>query len=303
MKLRFLAALLALPLLADGPPDKIDVTVAGKPFTTFYSGADAWKPYLAPLRSASGKIVTRHFPMEKVEGESHDHVHHRGLWFSYDDVNGVKFWESDPAYVKSKSNLGKIVVQRAALKDGGRTLEMVANWNDSSGKPLLVESRTMTFSGDSNTRTIDFDITLTASEKVVFGDTKEGAFAIRLADVLAEKKGTGKMTNAEGKTGMKDIWGQRSNWVDYSGTIDGENLGVAIFDHPANPSHPVRWHARDYGLFALNPWGQHAFDANAEEAHMTVPEGSSLHFRWRVVIHAGDTESAHIADLYKKYAK
>ena len=303
MKLRFLAALLALPLLADGPPDKIDVTVAGKPFTTFYSGADAWKPYLAPLRSASGKIVTRHFPMEKVDGESHDHVHHRGLWFSYDDVNGVKFWESDPAYVKTKANLGKIVVQRAALKDGGRTLEMVANWNDASGKPLLVESRTMTFSGDSNTRTIDFDITLTASEKITFGDTKEGAFAIRLADVLAEKKGTGKMTNADGKTGMKDVWGQRSNWVDYSGTIDGEQLGVAIFDHPANPSHPVRWHARDYGLFALNPWGQHAFDPNAEEAHMTVPEGGSLHFRWRVIIHSGDTESAHIAALYQKYAK
>ena len=303
MKLRFLAALLALPLLGDGPPDKIDVTVAGKPFTTFYSGADAWKPYLAPLRSASGKIVTRHFPMEKVDGESHDHVHHRGLWFSYDDVNGVKFWESDPAYVKTKANLGKIVVQRAALKDGGRTLEIVANWNDASGKPLLVESRTMTFSGDSNTRTIDFDITLTASEKITFGDTKEGAFAIRLADVLAEKKGTGKMTNADGKTGMKDVWGQRSNWVDYSGTIDGEQLGVAIFDHPANPSHPVRWHARDYGLFALNPWGQHAFDPNAEEAHMTVSEGGSLHFRWRVIIHSGDTESAHIAALYQKYAK
>ncbi len=303
IKSHFLVPILALPLLAQPVPDKIDVNIDGKPFATFNSGMDAWKPFLAPLRSASGKIVTRHFPMEKVEGESKDHPHHRGLWFSYDDVNGVKFWENDPSY--TRPNIGKIVVKRAALKDGAgsKTIDAVFDWNDPSGKTLLVESRAMTFSGDSSTRTIDFDITLTASDKVVFGDTKEGAFAIRLADALAEKKGTGKMVNAEGKVGMKDVWGQRSNWVDYSGAIDGEKLGVAMFDHPANPAHPVRWHSRDYGLFALNPWGQHAFDPKAEESHMTLAPGGSLHFRWRVLIHAGDTESAHIAELYQKYAK
>ncbi|HYL75648.1 MAG TPA: PmoA family protein [Bryobacteraceae bacterium] len=303
MKSFFLAPILALPLLAQPVPDKIDVNIDGKPFATFNSGTDAWKPFLAPLRSASGKIVTRHFPMEKVEGESKDHPHHRGLWFSYDDVNGVKFWENDPSY--TRPNIGKIVVKRAALKDGAgsKTINAVFDWNDPSGKTLLGESRTMTFSGDSSTRTIDFDITLTASDKVVFGDTKEGAFAIRLADALTEKKGTGKMVNAEGNVGMKDVWGKRSNWVDYSGAIDGEKLGVAMFDHPANPGHPVRWHARDYGLFALNPWGQHAFDPKVEESHMTLAPGGSLHYRWRVLIHAGDTESAHIADLYQKYAK
>jgi Methane oxygenase PmoA len=303
MKSLFLAPILALPLLAQPVPDKIDVNVDGKPFTTFYTGADANKPFLAPLRSASGKIVTRHFPMEKVDGESHDHLHHRGLWFSYDDVNGVKFWENDPSY--TKGTIGKIVVKKAVLKKGAgaQTIEGVFDWNDPTGKTLLVESRTMTFSGTSTTRTIDFDITLTASEKVVFGDTKEGAFAIRLADVLAEKKGTGKMVNAEGKVGMKDVWGQRSNWVDYSGAIDGEKLGVAMFDHPMNPGHPVRWHARDYGLFALDPWGQKAFDPTQEESHVTLTPGASLHYRWRVLIHEGDAESAHIADLYQKYAK
>jgi len=305
MKTLLLPALLVLPLLGQpgSVPEKIDIDVAGKPFTTFYSGADANKPYLAPLRSASGKIVTRHFPMEKVEGESRDHLHHRGLWFSYDDVNGIKFWENDPSY--KHPNMGRIVTMQADLKDGNasKTLKTVFNWNDPSGKTLLVESRTMTFSGNATLRTIDFDITLTASEKVVFGDTKEGAFAIRLADALTEKKGSGKMVNAEGLEGMKDVWGKRSNWVDYSGTLDGEQLGVAIFDHPSNPGHPVYWHARDYGLFALNPWGRHAFDPSAEESHATVPAGGSLRFRWRVVIHPGDAASAHIADLYRRYAK
>ena len=91
-------------------PDKIDVDLDGKPFTTFHSGLGEGKPYLAPLRSASGKIITRRFPMETIAGESRDHLHHRGLWFSYDDVNGVKFWENDPSYKDPRT--GRIVATK-----------------------------------------------------------------------------------------------------------------------------------------------------------------------------------------------
>lgn len=292
--------ILALPIFAQ-VPDQIDINLDGKPFTTFHSGAAEGKPYLAPLRSASGKIITRRFPMENIAGESRDHLHHRGLWFSYDDVNGVKFWENDPTYTNPK--VGRIVVTKADWNPSSKTLETVFNWNDHGGKTVLVEHRVMKFGATPTLRTIDFDIILTAPEKVVFGDTKEGAFAIRLADALTEKSGSGKMTDAEGKQGMAAIWGKRSAWVDYSGTLEGEKLGVAIFDHPSNPGHPEHWHARDYGLFALNPWGQHAFDPSAEEAHATVEAGGSLHFRWRVVIHEGDAASAHIADLYREFTK
>jgi hypothetical protein len=299
-KYLWLSTILLLPLLGQ-VPNKIDIDLGGKPFTTFHSGAEEGRPYLAPLRSASGKIITRRYPMEKVAGESRDHMHHRGLWFSYDDVNGIKFWENDPSY--KDPHIGTIVARKADWKPGSNTLETVFDWNDHSGKTLLVERRKTTFRATPTLRIMDFDITLTAPEKVVFGDTKEGAFAIRLADALTEKTGSGKMVNAEGQQGMANIWGKRSNWVDYSGTIDGEQLGIAIFDHPSNPGHPVHWHARDYGLFAVDPWGQHAFDPAAEEAHMTLPAGESLRFSWRVVIHAGDTAGAHIAELYREFVK
>ena len=242
-------------------PDKIDVQIDGKPFTTFNYGKDAGKPFMAPLRSADGKIVTRHWPMENIEGESRDHPHHRGLWFSYDDVNGVKFWENDPSY--TKPNIGHIVVKKAHSEDGKREGKLMVqmDWADPKGKVLLVEDRTMTFHATPpDLRIIDFDIKLTAREQVVFGDTKEGAFAIRLADSMTEKNKGGRMINAEGKSYMKDVWGKRSNWVDYSGTVEGEKLGVAIFDNPENPRHPTYWHSRDYGLFALDPFGQKAFD-------------------------------------------
>src|SRR5439155_3395463 len=130
-----------------------------------------------------------------------------------------------------KPHMGREVVRSADWKNG--TLMAVIEWRDPEGKVLLVENRDMTFAGDARLRTIDFHITLTAAQDVTFGDTKEGAFAIRLAEPFTEKKGL-KIVDADGRTGMKNVWGKRSNWVDYTGEVDGEKLGVAIFDHPRN---------------------------------------------------------------------
>lgn len=301
---KWCGVVLLLPLAAQ-VPDKIDIDVDGKPFTTFHAGADVNKPYLWPLRSADGKLVTRRWPMETDTGESHDHPHHRGLWFSYDEVNGVHFWGNDPSQAAKDPKSGKIVAKKAVLKNGtkGKTLTTEFDWNGPDGHTLLRENRVMTFLSGPQLRMIDFDITLTAAEKVVFGDTKEGAFAIRLADSMTEKSKGGEMVNAEGARGMDRVWGKRSNWVDYSGMVDGEKLGVAMFDAPSNPHHPTYWHSRDYGLFALDPFGQHAFDPAQPESHWTVEAGKSIRFRWRVVIHAGDEKSAGIAEMYERWSK
>ena|ERR1700733_295476 len=281
-------------------PEDVAINVDGKPFTVFHLGEKNNKPFLAPLRSASGKIVTRGFPMENIPGESRDHLHHTGLWFSYDDVNGVKFWENDPSY--TKPNIGRIVVVHTETKDGDKSgiLTATMEWRDPAGKVLLVENRDMTFYSDPKLRIIDFHITLTAAQEVTIGDTKEGAFAIRLTDNFTERKGA-KIVDANGRTDMKNVWGKRSNWVDYTAEVDGERLGVAMFDHPQNPHYPTYWHARDYGLFSLNPFGQNSFDENMAENKTKLAKGQKLTFRWRVVIHPGDAVSGGVADLYKQY--
>ena len=302
---RLLTLLLAagcLPAQVRLAKDLISVNVDGKPFTVFHYGAESGKPYLAPIRSASGKIVTRRFPMEAAAGDSTDHLHHTGLWFSYDDVNGVKFWENDPSY--KHPNMGKIVVRSADFQEGDKagSISAVLEWRGPKGELLIVENRKMIFHSDPKLRIVDFEITLTAGEDLTFGDTKEGAFAIRLAETLTEKKG-GKMVNAAGATGMAQVWGKRSDWVDYSGEVEGEKLGVAILDYPQNPRHPTYWHARDYGLFALDPFGAHAFDATQPESHWQLPKGKQLVFRWRVVVHPGDAQSGGVAALYSDWIR
>jgi hypothetical protein len=291
---------------------RIAVDIDGKPETVFYVGAETAKPYLHPLRSASGKIVTRHYPMEMVPGESRDHPHHRGLWFSHGDVNGTDFWSNEP---KQTPHTGRIVLTKPAqIESGAKSGRIHAEfeWRDASGKPLLTESRTMVFYADPVLRTIDLDILLKAVDKVKFGDTKEGTFAIRLAAGLEEPdpklpalpKRTGRRLNAEGATGEAGIWGKRSDWVDHFGEIDGEKLGVAILDHPANPRHPTYWHSRAYGLFAANIFGVHDFEQDrSKDGSLTLEPGATLRFRYRVIIHPGDAKSADIAGLYSKYAR
>lgn len=301
-------ALLCLPLGAQvqfqQAADHIDISIDGKPFATFHYGEDSPKPFLAPLRTAGGIVVTRGFPMEKIEGESRDHPHHRGLWFTHGDVNQIDFWANEPG---AKGRKGKVKLEKILSVKGGRkegAIRATFLWVDDAGEPLVRETRTMTFYSDPALRVLDFDATLTAVRKAVFGDTKEGFFAIRLRDAMRERGGTGRMINAEGKSGMREVWGKASPWVDYSGTLDGVKLGVAILDHPKSFRHPTYWHARDYGLFAANAFGLHDFfnDKTKNGSH-TLEPGQSIRFLYRVIIHPGDTESAGIAKHFAEYAK
>jgi hypothetical protein len=291
-----LRALLVL-MLTNGLPgavvlihnaSRIDVEIDGKPFTSLYYGPDAPKPYLHPLRSASGKIVTRRFPMEPVPGETKDR-HHRGLWFGYKDVNGFNFWENEFSYNDPKA--GKVVTYSIDTTAPG-AIRGVFGWLNPAGEEILEEQRTMTFRGTADTREIDVDVTFRAVLKTTFGDSKDGFFAVRVTDALAET-GTGTITNSSGGRGMKETWGKRANGVDYSGQIEGEKVGVTVIEDPASFQYPPRWHVRDYGLLAANPFGAHAFDPAEPASPVTLEPGKSVHLRYRVIIHGADGTFPH----------
>lgn len=307
--------LVALPLsaqvrIAQHGIEYISVEIKGKPFTEFFIGPETNKPYLHPLRSASGKIVTRGYPMEEVPGESHDHPHHRGLWFAHGDVNGFDFWGNETRGPK----FGRIVLSKidnlTSGKDSG-TLDATFDWRDSAGNVLLTEVRRMIFYSQPKLRTVDFDLNLTARRQVIFGDTKEGTFALRVASALEEPHSgapaqpprTGHIVDSQGRESEKQVWGKRADWVDFYGVVEGEPLGIAIFDHPSNPRHPTYWHARGYGLFAANIFGLRDFvNDKTKDGSLALAPGESLRFRYRVVIHPGDASTAHVARLYQDYS-
>jgi hypothetical protein len=129
---------------------------------------------------------------------------------------------------------------------------------------------------------------------LVFGDTKEAGFlAIRVNPSMNADK-DGHMRNVYGAADEVGCWSKPSHWMDYYGPIDDEVAGFAVFDHPNNFRYPTAWHVRGYGLFAPNRW------IFKPEHHLAKDESMAL--RWRVIIHAGDTDSADIRNRFLDFA-
>ena len=321
----FSILLLSLPLACaqvkiTADDTRIHVEIAGKPYADFVVKSDeAMKPYLYPLRAADGTIVTRHWPMEKVSAiEPVDHQHQRGVWFGPDDVNGFDFWNNEVSYKtpnRGLTKLNKVGDLKSGKKEG--SIAATFDWIDPRGTKIVEESRVMTFHDLPKLRIVDFEINLDAITNVKFGDGKDCCFGMRLNPQLQETKVIktrgqpdqtipglpGVITNAEGKTTEKEVWGKPSDWCDYSGQIDGDEVGIAIFDHPKN-SRRARWHVRGYGLFAANPFGVSAFTGDkTQDGSVTLKPGEKLHFKYRVVIHPGDVKSADVAKLWAEYVK
>jgi hypothetical protein len=293
--------------------DRVRVEIAGELFTEYvFTGAN--RPYLHPVRAADGTPMTRDFPMKRQTGEDEDHPHHRSLWFAHSDVNGVDFWNEDNA--GSPRPKGKIV-HDALLEanSGGVGLIRARNrWVAPDGRVYCTDDRTIRFAGDANQRTIDFEVILRAPSDapVDFNDDKDGVLALRLAPWLnmprgkAARKftgGQGQIVNAKGDRDAS-AWGKRAEWCDFHAERNGRVYGVAIFNHPQNLRHPTWWHARDYGLFAANPFGWADFDRTAkpDAGNYRIPAGGSLTLRYRVLLHSGDEKTALLAEHYAEYA-
>lgn len=292
--------------------DRVDVTIDGKPFTSYRFGGVV-KPILFPVIGPTGAGLTRQWPMvEGVAGEPADHPHHESLWFTYGAVNGHDFWSSHSRAQKPAARSGPRVEQTAIVaSESGPTgvLETANRWLAADGKPVCTDTRRMLFAADDGARTIDYAITIRADHgPVVFGDTKEGAMGLRVRPELQPKDSNGSrgaagvIVDADGRRNAA-VWGKTSRWVDYSGPLDGGVAGVAILDHPGNLRHPTHWHAREYGLFAANPFGSHDFGGPKEQGGHTIPAGGSLTLRYLFVLHQGDAATAAIEDRWRRWAE
>jgi hypothetical protein len=308
---------------------RVDILINDQPFTSYLWPTTLAKPVLYPLRSARGTLVTRGYPLEPRPGERTDHPHHAGLWFNYGSVNGIDFWNnSDAIKPEDKHKMGTVYHRKIVTAKGGSdsgVLESEADWNTADQNTLLKEHTRLVFRGDTNTRSIDWISTLTAqNEKVIFEDDKEGLLGMRVArplempsdkpEVFTDASGrpttvpkldnsgvNGAYVTSEGKTGDA-AWGTRGKWCNLSAFVDGEAVTISIFDHPSNTNFPAYWHARGYGLFAVNPLGRKIFTNAKEPAlNFTLAPNQSVTFRYRVLITSGKATAESTEAAYKEF--
>jgi len=271
------------------------VEIDGKLFAEYVTDFNG-TPIVWPIVGPTGKHMTRAYPMGEGPNERKDHLHHRSLWFTHGDVNRLSFWHKETIkhreFVKIESGQQATIVTKN-------------DWLAPDGKRVCQDERTLTFGLDGDTRRIDFDITLKATDGPVrFGDTKEGTMGVRVPGTMkvTEELG-GKIVNSEGQVDGS-AWGKPAAWVDYHGPVDGETVGIAILNHPSSFRFPTYWHVRTYGLFAANPFGLHNFQGGRDVyVSHTLEPGETMTLRYRILLHRGDEKTAKVAAAFATYAK
>lgn len=296
-------------------PDKkqVDILFNDQLLTAYCYYDSSKKPFLFPVNTADGITVTRGYPFLPAAGERTDHPHHTGIWLNYESVNGLDFWNNSTAIAPAKrDHYGTIVHQKVVdkkISDNNASLTTAAIWIRPDGKALLNEETVFNFSVQGNSFIIDRSSTLTAADiPVVFKDVKDGMFAIRVARELelpskesssfVDDKGNITKVSPSGSnvtgmyyssTGLKgdSVWSSKGPWAILTGKKQGKDITIGIIDHPSNVGYPAYWHARGYGLFAINPLGRKVFSNGKEELNFSLAPGQSTTFRYRTVIHSG----------------
>ena len=308
---------------------RVDVTVDGKPFTSYRWDERIFRPVLYPILSAGSSFVTRGFPFETRDGDAIDHPHQVGSSLSYGNVNGIDFWNSSTfrtaEEMKQMGRINHTAVVSTNSGAGRGELVATAAWVGPDGSMVLFEKTKYTFYASGSRRWIDRETKLSAIiDEVTFGDSKEGMFAIHLPSELEQgdqtkvkittaqgvtsergssDKLSGVYSNSEGLIGEDKIWGTIGKWAAVSGKIGSESVTVAMFDHPSNTNFPSRMMVRGYGLLALNPFGQKQYDLKLEERKFVIKRGDSITFRHRLLIISGGISTTAIEDEYKKFTQ
>jgi hypothetical protein len=303
----------AVKIVKDPKAKKYDIIIGDKLFTSFLYPDTLEKSVLFPVIASNGTTVTRGFPMNPKPGEPTDHPHHMGIWFNFENVNGLDFWNNSydiPAARKSK--YGWIKTDKILGTQNGTvgTLAYHANWTNQKNEVLLEETTHFEFSGTPGQRVITRVTQLKAVQTVLFKDAKDGMLGMRVARELqiptkqaqkfTDDKGNvttvsagstienGNYLTSEGKTGDA-AWSTRAVWNELHGKIGTDSISIAMIDHPKNTNYPTYWHSRGYGLFAINPLGQSIFTNGTQATNLELKPGQSVTFRYRIIVADGKT--------------
>jgi len=270
---------------------------------TCYHYADTYaRPFLWPLIGPDGVRLSRDWTMEEREGDQQDHIHHRSMWSAHGDLNGTDNWTemeghgSSRHYAFEEQTSGPVFGRFSAKHE----------WLTAEGQAYMRAYIDVTlYAIDGDARMLDYTICFRPlSGPVRFGDTKEGGIiAVRVASSMCGQNG-GLIENAYGGLTERECWGRPAPWVDYSGTAGSDLYGITLMEHPENPQYPTRWHVRDYGLFAANPFALHDYlGSDQVDGSAVLEPGQVWKYAYRVVLHRGRAADAAIRDRFLAFAE
>lgn len=212
-------------------PPKRTFDLAGHPVADYQDGShiravSSPRPYLHPVRTLAGTVVTDHQPL--------DHVWHLGVGVALQDVDGVNFW-GGRTYTRAageyvwRPDHGSIVRTGEPSYQDGELAETLS-WNGPDGAPVLAEQRTWTWAvvGPSVWRlTLDFALSPAGNQPVSLGSPGSngrvgggyGGFFWRLPEC------SGASVWTPSGAGESVVHGSVTPWLAWSG-----GFGTGAFD-------------------------------------------------------------------------
>lgn len=284
-------------------PGKLPVSIDGKQIAVYeYNGTEIPRPYFAHVKARNGEQVTRHHPPIVGEDPSDHATFHPGIWMSFGDLSGSDYWR-DQARVRTE------VIGSPQGGPGAGSFTVRNRYVDQQDPEKVVcdEVCHIRILVEPDGYLYVWDSAFSADHQFSFGDQEEMGIGFRIATPLRESRstsegfvaGNGLLRDAKGRQGAQQVWGESADWCDYSGTLDGQLVGITLMCHPEN-FRPSWFHARDYGLLEANPFGRAAFH-KGETSTVAVGKGETLRLRYGLLIHSSPND--HPFDFGLAYAE
>lgn len=259
------------------------------------------KPYLDPLRTRAGRVVSLYRPW--------DHVWHKGIAWSLPVVDGENFW-GGPTYVRDRgyvqlANNGTQAhreVVDASVADGVARVTHTLDWTTESGRRILAEERSLSariLSDQAWALTVSISLTNVTGDPIRIGSpTTKGRENAGYGGLFWRGPRSfteGRLVTVDGEGSGNDVRGQRHEWMGFVGRHDvvDETSLIVMLDAAENPCHPPQWFARSEEFACLNP-------APFFSEEFEIAPGRTETFRYVVGIADGDaSDAAALADALR----
>ena len=270
------AAMVESPAIADQTPSitfqqqpgKLQISIGGKPFSTYvYRDENILRPYFTNVHAPGGIQVTRRHPPRKgIDSTDHASMH-PGIWLAFGDISGADFW-------RNRAQVEHVeFIEMPRVENHTGTFEVRNRYRD--GEKLICEERCRhTISVRDSGYLLVYDSTFSNRENLfIFGDQEEMGLGVRVASELRVTGGNGIILNSDGLKNEQQVRGKQADWCDYSGTINGEHVGMVLLPDPQNFRRSW-YHARNYGFVTANPFGRNALTGGPKSKVIVKPEES-----------------------------
>ncbi len=254
-------------------PDSLELLESGHPVFVYNHGMilrDGVEEkfrrssYIHPVYAPDGTVLTDDFPK--------DHLHHRGICWSWPDVRFLghtyDVWAVDEMHQRFVSWKKRETSPDAAV------LSVENGWFVGDRKAVRELVEITVHPTVDNKRSFDIDLSFEAVDEPVQITGREkkgyGGFGVRFAPR------TDTVIRTEAGVEREDTDMVPHPWAELEATFGQKRAGMRIEDAPDNPGEgPVGWCLRHYGYLAANYPGL---------ATITLKPGQPLKLRYRVTV-------------------